>query len=121
LPYRFRTKLEVQPIADQRRRRDFEPRFDSGRAIVQTETAWGRACRRRAGILFFQLIARISLLVFVLVSAAIEDENNRKFIWLWHHAVIGQGHHASPLRATRGASAAPHHQIRLSNSEFVRQ
>ena len=32
---------------------------------------------------FCQLIARVILLVFLLVSAAIDDENNFKFKWLW--------------------------------------
>lgn len=33
---------------------------------------------------FCQLMARVIVLVFLLVSAAIYDENNFKFKWLWH-------------------------------------
>ncbi len=33
---------------------------------------------------FCQLMARVSLLVFLLVSAAINDENYLKFKWLWN-------------------------------------
>jgi hypothetical protein len=36
-----------------------------------------------AAFYFCELTPRIGLLVFVLVSAAIEDENNCKFKWLW--------------------------------------
>jgi hypothetical protein len=43
---------------------------------------------------FCQLMAHVILLVFLLVSAAIDDENFYKFKWLLHWAVIGQGHQA---------------------------
>jgi hypothetical protein len=48
-------------------------------AILQTETAWGVPAAGEPGFYFCRLIPRISLLVFVLVSAAIEDENGFKF------------------------------------------
>jgi hypothetical protein len=35
-------------------------------------------------ILFLPANPRVSLLVFLLVSAAISEENYRKFNWLWH-------------------------------------
>jgi hypothetical protein len=47
---------------------------------------------------FCQLLPRVILLVFPLVSAAIGDENYFKFKWLWHQAVTGQGHQPSLLR-----------------------
>src|SRR5262249_26780597 len=53
-------------------------------AILQTETAWGVPAAAEPVFYFCQLIPRISLLVFVLVSAAIEDENLLKFNWLWY-------------------------------------
>jgi hypothetical protein len=40
---------------------------------------------------FCPLIPRIGLLVFLLVSAAIDDENRLKFKWLRTYAVTGQG------------------------------
>ena len=52
---------------------------------------------------FCQLIPRVSLLVFLLVSAAINDENYLKFNWLWYWAVTGQGHHSGTLAAAAGA------------------
>jgi hypothetical protein len=42
----------------------------------------GRACGRGASCLFLPTTARVILLVFVLVSAAINDENYFKFKWL---------------------------------------
>jgi hypothetical protein len=74
LPYRFRTKLEVQPIADQHRRRDFEPGFDSGLAIVQTETAWPCLLAGEPTEYFFASWKRDRLSVFASVSAAIQEK-----------------------------------------------
>jgi hypothetical protein len=48
-------------------------------AIAETETAWGAPAVGGACFYFQQLIPRIGLLVFVLASAAIEDENKCKF------------------------------------------
>ena len=50
-------------------------------------------CRAGASRFFCQLIPRVIVLVFPLVSAAINDENYFKFRWLWYCAVAGQGHH----------------------------
>jgi hypothetical protein len=52
------------------------------------------ACLLPWSLLFYfcQLLPRVILLVFPLVSAAIDDENYFKFKWLWHKAVAGQGH-----------------------------
>ena len=44
-------------------------------AILQTETAWRVPAAGEPAFYFCQLIPRIGLLVFVLVSAAIEDKN----------------------------------------------
>ncbi|WP_315763713.1 hypothetical protein [Bradyrhizobium sp. SZCCHNR2009] len=43
---------------------------------------------------FCRRIPRVILLVFVLVSAAIDDKSRFKFKWLWLQAIIGQGHHS---------------------------
>jgi hypothetical protein len=59
---------------------------------VQTETAWGHACCRQPAIIFCQLIPRISLLVFLLVSAAIDDKSCFKYKRLGHWAVVGLCH-----------------------------
>jgi hypothetical protein len=58
-----------------RTRSDPAPGFDSARGDSADGNGLGCACRRGACIYFCQLIPRISLLVFVLVSATIEDEN----------------------------------------------
>ena len=44
------------------------------------------ACLLTGSLLFYfcQLMARVILLVFLLVSAAINDENYFKFNLLWH-------------------------------------
>jgi hypothetical protein len=54
------------------------------------------ACLLPWSLLFYfcQLLPRVILLVFPLVSAAIDDENYFKFKWLWHKAVAGQGRQA---------------------------
>ena len=41
-------------------------------AIVETETAWAEPAAKERAVLFFQLILRVILLVFLLVSAAID-------------------------------------------------
>jgi hypothetical protein len=66
---------------------------------VETGTAWGVPAAVEPSDLFCQLIPRVIMLVFRLVSAAIEDENCFRFKWLWHYAVIGQGHHPALLRS----------------------
>lgn len=51
--------------------------------------------RLRAGepdILFLPAIPRVILLVFLLVSAAIDEVNYFTFKWLWQWSSIGQGH-----------------------------
>jgi len=53
---------------------------------VETGTAW------RAPILFLPAIPRVVLLVFLLVSAVIDEENYFTFKWLWQWSSIGQGH-----------------------------
>jgi hypothetical protein len=40
----------------------------------------------------------VSLLVFLLVSATIDDERHFKFNWLLHYAVVGQGHQTKNTR-----------------------
>jgi hypothetical protein len=51
-------------------------------AIVETGTAWGVPMPGSLLFYFCQLIPRVGLLVFLLVSAAIDDENCFKFKWL---------------------------------------
>jgi hypothetical protein len=63
-------------------------------AIVETGTAWGVPMPGSLLFYFCPLIPRIGLLVFLLVSAAIDDENCFKFKWLRNYAVTGQGHQA---------------------------
>jgi hypothetical protein len=56
-------------------------------------------------------MARVILLVFLLVSAAINDENYLQFKWLWNYAVTGQGHQKPSLPAlalATGATSALH-------------
>jgi len=67
-----------------RREFDSEPGSIPVGAIVETGTAW--ACRLPWSLLFYfcQLTPRVILLVFPLVSAAIDDENHFRFKWLWH-------------------------------------
>jgi len=48
---------------------------------------------------FCQLIPRVGLLVFLLVSAAIDEENYFTFRWLWQWSSIGQGHHPALPRS----------------------
>jgi hypothetical protein len=59
---------------------------------VETGTAW--ACLLPGSLLFYfcPLILRVVLLVFPLVSAAIDDENYLKFKWLCDYSTTGQGH-----------------------------
>ena len=54
------------------------------------------ACLLAWSLLFYfcQRMARVILLVFLLVSAAINDKNYFKFKWLWNQAVTGQKHQA---------------------------
>jgi hypothetical protein len=52
---------------------------------VETGATWGVPCNKEPAVLFFyQLMAGVILLVFLLVSAAIDDENYFKFKWLWY-------------------------------------
>jgi len=51
---------------------------------VETRTAWRVLAAVEPPVLFLQATARVSLLVFLLVSAAINDENYFKFKWLWN-------------------------------------
>jgi hypothetical protein len=57
-------------------------RFRSG-VIVETGTAWCVPNAGKPAILFLRAIRRVSLLVFLLVSATIEGKNCYKFKWLW--------------------------------------
>jgi hypothetical protein len=61
----------------------------------------GRANAGEPAILFCQLVPRVGLLVFLLVSPAIDDENCFKFKWLWYCAVTGQGHQKPSLKFRR--------------------
>jgi hypothetical protein len=53
-------------------------------AIVETGTAWAVIGADEPVVYFCQRIPRVILLVFVLVSAAIDDKSDFKFKWLWY-------------------------------------
>jgi hypothetical protein len=59
---------------------------------VETGTAWRAPTRRGACYFILPAISRVILLVFLLVSAAIDEENYFTFRWLWQWSSIGQGH-----------------------------
>ena len=69
-----------------RSRREFEsePGSIPVGAIVETGAVWGVQMPGSLLFYFCQLIPRVGLLVFPLVSAAIENENYCKFKWLWY-------------------------------------
>jgi hypothetical protein len=94
-----KTLLWPRDILLGRSRRDFESEPGS----IPVERLW-RSERLGASLLpwslpiyFCQLIPRVSVLVFPLVSAAIDDENYFKFKWLGYYAVAGQGHQAENI------------------------
>lgn len=62
----------------------FAPGFDSGRRDCGDRNGMGRLLEGSLQLYFCQLLLRVSLLVFVLVSAAIRDENGFKFNRLWY-------------------------------------
>lgn len=75
-----------------RSRRDLESdwvRFRSGR-LWRAERHGARLSPRRQAVTFFQLIPRVSLLVFLLVPAGIEEKNYFESRWLRHYTVAGQ-------------------------------
>jgi hypothetical protein len=57
-------------------------------------------------VLFLPANTRFSLLVFLLVSAAIGAKNWLEFKWLWCYTVTGQGHHPPSLKLRRDKSYA---------------
>ena len=59
---------------------------------METGTAWRAPTRRGACYFILPAISRVILLVFLLVSAAIDEENYFTFRWLWQWSSIGQGH-----------------------------
>ena len=52
--------------------------------IMETMNGTSRAAAKALAIYFCERIPRVILLVFVLVSAAIDDESDFKFKWLWY-------------------------------------
>lgn len=58
-----------------------------------------RACCRALADLFYELMLFVILVVFLLVSAAIRNENCCKFNSLCYYAIVGQGHHSMPTIA----------------------
>jgi hypothetical protein len=66
---------------------------------VETGTAWRAPTRRGACYFILPAISRVILLVFLLVSAAIDEENYFTFRWLWQSSSIGQGHQPKLLRS----------------------
>ena len=53
-------------------------------AIVKTGTAWGGPAAGEPTVLFLLAKPRVSLLVLLMVSTAIGNENHFKFNWLWY-------------------------------------
>jgi hypothetical protein len=51
--------------------------------ILETGGGMGRSRCKEPAVLFLPAIWRVSLLVFLLVSATIEDKKYYKFKWLW--------------------------------------
>ena len=66
---------------------------------METGTAWRAPTRRGACYFILPAISRVILLVFLLVSAAIDEENYFTFRWLWQWSSIGQGHHPALPRS----------------------
>jgi hypothetical protein len=64
---------------------------------VETGTAWRAPTRRGACYFILPAISRVILLVFLLVSAAIDEENYFTFRGLWQWSSIGQGHHTENI------------------------
>jgi hypothetical protein len=62
----------------------FGLRYSVSIPVVETETAWACLLPWSPQIYFCQLIPPVIMLVFLLVSAAIEDESCFRFKWLWH-------------------------------------
>ena len=59
---------------------------------METGTAWRAPTRRGACYFILPAISRVILLVFLLVSAAIDEENYFTFRWLWQWSSVGQGY-----------------------------
>jgi hypothetical protein len=78
-----------------RSRRDFEsePGSIPVGTVVETGTAWGVPLPGSLLFLFLHLTPSISLLVSLLVSAAIDDKNYFKFSCLGDWVIAGQGHY----------------------------
>jgi hypothetical protein len=58
--------------------------FDSGRGDSGVWNGMGVPAAGSLLFYFCRRIPRVILLVFVLVSAAIDDKSNFKFRWLWY-------------------------------------
>ena len=71
---------------------DSEPGSIPVGAIVATRTALGVPAAVEPAVLFLPANTRFSLLVFLLVSAAIGAKNCFEFKWLWCYTLTGQGH-----------------------------
>ncbi|WOH50103.1 hypothetical protein [Bradyrhizobium sp. sBnM-33] len=65
--------------------------------LVETETASALPAAEEPAIYFCELIPSLMLLVFLLVSATIDKENNFKFNWLLYYAIAGQGHQSKNI------------------------
>jgi len=63
---------------------DSEPGSIPVGTIVETGTAWGVPAAVEPAFYFCQLLPRVILLVFLLASATIDDENYFVFKWLWY-------------------------------------
>ena len=69
---------------------------------METGTAWRAPTRRGACYFILPAISRVILLVFLLVSAAIDEENYFTFRWLWQWSSIGQGRRAGLSHLSSG-------------------
>jgi hypothetical protein len=84
-----RSVLSASVFSAKRKRGDHRSRparrdFESERGLIPVGAIWPRGVPAAGELLFYfcQLIPCVSLLVFLLVSATIDDENYFKFKWL---------------------------------------
>jgi hypothetical protein len=82
IPLRRRLKAAEEALACLPQRFEPEPGFDSGWDDCRGQKAWAARAAEAPVVLFCELIPRVILLVFLLVSAAIDGQNDIKFRWL---------------------------------------
>jgi positive regulator of sigma E activity len=100
---------------------DSEPGSIPVGAIVETGTAWGVLLPGSLLFYFCPLILRVVLLVFPLVSAAIDDENYLKFKWLCDWSTTGQGRRAGLRHLSSGVVSVAQIQSVASSCDSRRR